>query len=88
MFHERDTDSPSSVARRTHPGRHTRVTRKGPSQLATVLYDCYFALALATGLLTTENDATKILLAYMLKKRKEKRLAAGIGVTFTPTDLR
>jgi hypothetical protein len=32
MFHGRGTGSPSSVAKRTHLGRHTRVTWKGPSQ--------------------------------------------------------
>jgi hypothetical protein len=32
MFHGRGTGSPSSVAKRTHPGRHTWITRKGPSQ--------------------------------------------------------
>jgi hypothetical protein len=38
MLHGRGTGSPSSVARRTHPGRHTRVTRKGPSQLGESLF--------------------------------------------------
>jgi hypothetical protein len=32
MFHGCGTGSPSSVAKQTHLGRHTRVTRKGPSQ--------------------------------------------------------
>jgi hypothetical protein len=32
MFHGRGTDSPSSIAKRRHPGRHTCVTQKGPSQ--------------------------------------------------------
>jgi hypothetical protein len=31
MFHGRGIGSPSSVAKRTHPGRHAWVTRKGHS---------------------------------------------------------
>jgi hypothetical protein len=42
MFHGRGTGSPSSVARRTHPGRHTQVTRKGPSQLGESLFKDWF----------------------------------------------
>jgi hypothetical protein len=38
MFHGRGTDSPSSVAKRTHAGWHTRVTQKGPSQLGESLF--------------------------------------------------
>jgi hypothetical protein len=38
MFHVHDTSSPSSVAKWTHPGRHTWVTRKGPSQLGQSLF--------------------------------------------------
>jgi hypothetical protein len=38
MFHGCGTGSPSSVARRTHIERHTRVTRKGPSQLGESLF--------------------------------------------------
>jgi hypothetical protein len=38
MFHGRGTGSPSSVAKQTHPGRHTQVTRKGPSQLRESLF--------------------------------------------------
>jgi hypothetical protein len=33
MFHGLGSCMPSSVARRTDPGRHTFVTLKGPSQL-------------------------------------------------------
>jgi hypothetical protein len=33
MFHGLGSCIPSSVARRTDPGRHTLVTLKGPSQL-------------------------------------------------------
>jgi hypothetical protein len=33
MFHGLDSCMPSSVARRTDPGRHIFVTLKGPSQL-------------------------------------------------------
>jgi hypothetical protein len=36
MFHGLGRDSPSVVARRTNPGRHTSVTLKGPSQLGKV----------------------------------------------------
>jgi hypothetical protein len=38
MFHGRGTGSPSSIAKRTHPGRHTCVTRKGPSQQGESLF--------------------------------------------------
>jgi hypothetical protein len=38
MFHGCGTGSPSSVAKRTHPGQHTQVTRKGPSQLGENLF--------------------------------------------------
>jgi hypothetical protein len=38
MFHGLGRDSPSVVARRTHPGRHTSVTLKGPSQLGESLW--------------------------------------------------
>jgi hypothetical protein len=38
MFHGRGTGFPSSVAKRMHLGRHTRVTRKGPSQLGESLF--------------------------------------------------
>jgi hypothetical protein len=38
MFHGRGTGSPSSVAKRTHPRRHTRVAQKGPSQLGESLF--------------------------------------------------
>jgi hypothetical protein len=33
MFHGLGSSMPSSVAKRTDPGRHTFVTLKGPSQL-------------------------------------------------------
>jgi hypothetical protein len=38
MFHGHGTGSPFSVAKRTHPGRHTWVTRKGPSQQVESLF--------------------------------------------------
>jgi hypothetical protein len=38
MFHRLGKDSPSVVARWTHPGRHTSVTLKGPSQLGESLW--------------------------------------------------
>src|SRR6185437_8510213 len=38
MFHGLGSGTPSSVARRTHPGRHTSVTLKGPSQLGESLW--------------------------------------------------
>jgi hypothetical protein len=36
MFQGLGRGSPSAVARRTHPGRHTFVTLKAPSQLGGV----------------------------------------------------
>jgi hypothetical protein len=38
MFQGLGRNSPSVVARRTHPGRHTSVTLKGPSQLGESLW--------------------------------------------------
>jgi hypothetical protein len=38
MFHGLGSCMPSSVARRTDPGRHTFVTLKGPSQLGESLW--------------------------------------------------
>ena len=38
MFHGLGSGTPSSVARRTHPGRHTSVTLKGPYQLGESLW--------------------------------------------------
>jgi hypothetical protein len=38
MFHGCGTGSPSFVAKRTHSGRHTWVTRKGPCQQGESLF--------------------------------------------------
>jgi hypothetical protein len=38
MFQGLGRDSPSVVTRRMHPGRHTSVTLKGPSQLGESLW--------------------------------------------------
>jgi hypothetical protein len=38
MFQGLGRGSPSVVARQTHPGRHTSVTLKGPSQLGESLW--------------------------------------------------
>jgi hypothetical protein len=53
MFQGLGRGSPSAVARRTHPGRHTSVTLKGPSQLGERLWSPYrFSTCLRTRSLT------------------------------------
>jgi hypothetical protein len=56
MFQGLGRGTPSVVARRTHPGQHTSVTLKGPSQLGESLWSpSRFSTCLRTRYLTLSS---------------------------------